>query len=199
VSVTTSPTTVEHSLKRAELLLARARLELAAGVDHDQAAAMLARVLGSYSPFATEHGRLLVAALRARSRAEQQTGPRPVEERAVRELLRRGEPPWPTAVAAWLDQQQQRARALAAKAARLRPVAERDATAAVAAVVDAWKAAGRAPSPATVGHQLGWPLDDTWAILRLLITDGWLALEHRRLVPGPKARSPAGPNATPAG
>jgi hypothetical protein len=84
VTVPTATTGTMSNLQRAELLLTRAALDLAAGVDHDQAVAVLARVLRRYDPFTHPHGRLLVAACHARSPADKQAGSRPAEEKAVR-------------------------------------------------------------------------------------------------------------------
>jgi hypothetical protein len=180
-----------RSVQRAELLLRRARLQLHPDVPHDQAVAMLAQVLDRHDPFASEHGRLLVAAFRGRTRKERRAGPRPAAEQAVRDLLACGQAPTPAAVAAAVDQYQRHERGLVRKVARLAPTADRDGPSAAQAVVDHWREHGRRPSPAQLGRQLGWPSHDVWAVIHLLVEAGWLALHHGDLRPGPRARQPA--------
>lgn len=178
--------------QRAELLLARADLELAGGVDHDQAVAVLARTLARHDPFTTEHGQLLVAALRARSPTEKQAGPRPPEEKAVRALVRIGESPTPAAVATRLEHAQRHARTQAARGPRLDALAERDAAAAVEVVVAWWRRNGRPLPPVTLGRRLGWA-GDTWPVIRRLEVAGWLAVEGGGVRPGARGPYPAWP------
>jgi hypothetical protein len=77
------------------------------------------------------------------------------------------------------------------KAARLAPTADRDAAAAVQFVIDWWRTHDRPPPPTRLGKHLGWDSHDTWALVWLLVDDGWLTIERRGLRPGPKARGPA--------
>jgi hypothetical protein len=179
--------------QRAEFLLGRSGIDLAGGVDHDQAVAVLARVLRRYDPFAHPHGQLLVAALRARSPAEkEQAGPRPAEQKAVRALLRIGESPTPAAVATRLEHTQRHARTQAARGPRLDALAERDAAAAVEIVVAWWRHNGRPLPPVTLGRRLGWA-GDTWPVIRRLEVAGWLAVEDGGVRPGPRGPYPAWP------
>jgi hypothetical protein len=172
VTVPTATTGTMSNLQRAELLLTRAALDLAAGVDHDQAVAVLARVLRRYDPFTHPHGRLLVAACHARSPADKQAGSRPAEEKAVRGLLRIGESPTEAAVATRAEQTQRRARTQATRGPRLDRIAERDAAAAVEVVVGWWRRYGRPLPPVTLGRRFGWA-GDTWPVIRRLQVAGW--------------------------
>jgi hypothetical protein len=188
----TATTGILSDLQRAELLLARADLELAAGVDHDQVVAALARVLRRYDPFRSDHGRLLVAACQARSPADRQAGPRPAEQKAVRGLLRVGESPTPAAVATRVEQTQRRARTQAARGPRLDALAERDAAAAVEIVIGWWRRNGRPLPPVTLGRRFGWA-GDTWPVIRRLEIAGWLAVTDGGVRPGPRGPYPAWP------
>jgi hypothetical protein len=190
--VTTTTTATLSDLERASLLLSRSGIDLAAGVDHDQAAAMLARVLRHHDLFGTPHGRLLLAACHARTPAEKEAGPRPLDEKAVRALLRIGESPTPAAVATRVEQTQQRIRSLAARVPRLERIAERDAAAAVEAVVGWWRRYGRPPSPVALGRRFRWAAD-TWAVIHRLEAAGWLAVTDGGVRPGPRGPYPAWP------
>jgi hypothetical protein len=192
VTVPTATTGTMSNLQRAELLLTRAALDLAAGVDHDQAVAVLARVLRRYDPFTHPHGRLLVAACHARSPADKQAGSRPAEEKAVRGLLRIGESPTEAAVATRAEQTQRRARTQATRGPRLDRIAERDAAAAVEVVVGWWRRYGRPLPPVTLGRQFGWA-GDTWPVIRRLQVAGWLAVEGGGVRPGLRGPYPAWP------
>jgi hypothetical protein len=193
----TGPTGTRHrkppppdsrTIHRAEVLLRRSQLQPEAGVDSQQMAAMLARVLARHDVFASEHGRLLVAALRLRTRKERRAGPRPPAEQAVRHLLRHGQPPWPKAVAGAVERQHAHDQTRGRRAVRLAPLAVRDGPAAAREVTRCWRDHGRALTPAQLGRLLGWRARDVWALISLLVADGWLALHQRQLVPGPRAR-----------
>jgi hypothetical protein len=178
--------------RRAETLLRRANLPTLPGVAEERQVAMLARVLGCYDPFGSGHGRLLAAALRPRNRKERDAGPRPAAEYAVRQLLARGEPPWPRAVQA-AERVEQRRRehrqARCRQLVELAPTADRDGQAAAQLVADHWREHDRPPSPAELGEALGWPTPGVWALVHLLIEAGWLAGHRGRLRPGPRARA----------
>jgi hypothetical protein len=183
-----------QSIHRAEVMLRRAHLDHEPDVDVERMVAMLARLLDRHDPFASEHGRLLVAALHPRTRKERRAGPRPPPEHAVRYLLGHGEPPWPRAVQAALERHQERQQARARQLVRLDPTAARDGSAAARLVADHWREHGRQPPPAQLGKALGWRSYDVWALVHLLVDAGWLALHHGKLQPGPRARqrAPAG-------
>jgi hypothetical protein len=180
-----------RTLQRAEVLLRRAHLDHEPDVGWERMVAMLARVLDRHDPFTSEHGGLLVAALRVRTRKERRAGPRPPAEHAVRHLLGHGEPPWPRAVTAAQERQQQHDQARARQLVRLAPTATRDGPTAARLVADHWREHGRPPGPVELGKALGWPSHDRWAVIHLLVEAGWLALHHRQLQPGPRARQPA--------
>jgi hypothetical protein len=180
-----------HTLHRARLMLGRARLELRPGVDEDQAAAMLARVLHHCHPFHSQHGRLLVAALRARSRAEQRAGPRPPAERIVRALLATGQAPTPKAVAAELERAEHVARAWQARLARVAPLVERDGPCVAEIVAGHWRRQGVSPTISEVARALGWRWADAEAIIAGMAEAGWVTVgrpAYRSLRPGPRAR-----------
>ena len=201
---TTAPATSRHrkrapdgrTLRRAEVLLRRSQLQLEPEVPFEQAVAMLARVLQRNDPFASDHGRLLVAALRARSRKERRAGPRPPPEAAVRRLLAQGQAPWPAAVAAAVDRHQAYQQARGRRLVRLAPTAVRDGPRAARYVADHWRALNRAPTPNHLGKALGWDAHSTWTVIHLLVDLGWLAVDDRQLQPGPRAR---GQTPAPAG
>jgi hypothetical protein len=178
-----------HTLQRARLLLGRARLELRPGVDEDQAAALLARVLHRCDPSTSEHGRLLVAAMRARSETEKRTGPRPPAERVVRQLLAAGQAPTAKAVAAELDHAEQGTRAWQARLARVAPLVERDGPCVAEIVAGAWRRQGIGPTNTEVARALGWRWADTKAVLAGMAEAGWVTTGRgaRSLRPGPKA------------
>jgi hypothetical protein len=180
-----------QTVERAELLLRRAGVRLDPDVSWDRVVAMLARVLARHDPFASEHGRLLVAALQPRNRKERKAGPRAPAEHAIRYLLGHGEPPWPRAVAAALERHTERQQARARQLVRLAPVAARDGPTAARMVAGHWREYGRPPSPTTLGRMVGWNAHDTWATVHLLVEEGWLGLYRGQLRPGPRARQPA--------
>jgi hypothetical protein len=181
-----------RSLRRSEVLLRRAHLQLQPEVPWERMVAMLAKVLDRHDPFASEHGRLLVAALQVRSRKERRAGPRPAAEHAVRYLLARGEPPWPRAVTAATERHQERQHARGRQLVRLAPTAVRDGPAAARVVAGHWRECGRPPTPTQLGKALGWPSHDVWAVVHLLVDVGWLDLYRGQLRPGSRARQPAG-------
>jgi hypothetical protein len=185
----------ERTVHRAEVLLRRAQLQPDPDVDTERMVAMLARVLARHDPFTSEHGRLVVAALRARSKRERRAGPRPAAEHAVRYLLGAGEAPWPKAVAGAVAQQRAHDRARSRRAVRLAPLAVRDGPEAARTVAGWWRDYNRPPTPNQLGKQLGWDAHTTWAVIHQLVDLGWLALHDRQLQPGPRARgqTPAAP------
>jgi hypothetical protein len=184
----------DRNLHQARLLLGRAQLELRPGVDEAQAAAMLARVLHRHDPFASDHGRLLVAALRARSPAEKLSGPRPPVERIIRRLLAGGQTPTPKAVTTELDRAEVHARTRAAHVARVAPIVERDGACAAEVVAGHWRRRGTGPTVPEVARALNWPWRDTKAIIAGLVEAGWVTVgrpTYRSLQPGPRARQAA--------
>jgi hypothetical protein len=185
----------ERTLRRAEVLLRRSQLRHDPQVDTDRIVAMLAKVLSRHPAETSEHGRLLVAALRARSKRERRAGRRPPPEHAVRYLLAHGEAPWPKAVAGAVEQQRAHDRARSRRAVRLAPVAVRDGAEAARTVAGWWRDHNRPPTPNQLGKTLGWDAHETWAVIHQLVDLGWLALHNRQLQPGPRARgqTPAPP------
>jgi hypothetical protein len=186
-------TEADRNLHRARHLLARAQLELRPGVDEGQAASMLARVLHRHDPVASEHGRLLVAALRARPPAEKLTGPRPPVERIIRRLLANGKTPTPKAVAAELAHVEVHARAHAAHVARVAPIVERDGACAAEVAAGHWRRRGIGPTVPEVARALNWPWRDTRWVVAGMVEAGWLTTGEgtRSLRPGPRAREAA--------
>ena len=122
----TRPPAGTRSLQRAELLLRRAQLRPDPQVGWDRTVAVLAKLLDRHDPFASEHGRLLVAALSVHPHTERRAGPCHSAEQAVRQLLTHGQAPTPKAVADLLQRQQRWEQARARKAGRLTPTADRD-------------------------------------------------------------------------
>jgi hypothetical protein len=152
---------------------------------------MLARVLARHDPFASEHGRLVVAALRARSKREQRAGRRPPAEHAVRSLLGHGDAPWPKAVAGAVEAQRAHDQGRSRRAVRLAPTAVRCGPEAARTVAAHWRDHHRPPTPNQLGKTLGWDAHDTWTLVHQLVDLGWLALHQRQLHPGPRARGMA--------
>jgi hypothetical protein len=183
----------DRNLRRARQLLGRAQLELRPGVDEAQAAALLARVLHRHDPFASEHGRLLLAALRARPPAEKLAGPRPPVERIIRRLLANEQAPTPKAVTAELERAEAHARARAAHVARVAPIVQRDGGCAAEVIAGHWRRRGTGPTVPEVARALNWPWRDTRAIVAGMVEAGWLTTGEgaRSLRPGPRATEAA--------
>jgi len=184
-----------RTVKRAGLLLGRAHLQLQPGVPQEQPVAMLARVLDRHDPSTSEHGRLLIAALRAPSLTERRAGPRSRAEQVVRALLAAGQAPTPQAVAAELGRARQAAvlaaRAWQARLARVAPLVERDGPCVVKIVAGHWRRQGASPTIWDVARALRWPRADTRAILVGMVEAGWVTADRPdfcSLRPGPRAR-----------
>jgi hypothetical protein len=152
----------------------------------------LARTLASLGgPLdASEHGRLLDTALRRRSRTARRAGPRPDPERIVRRLLESGQPATAAAVAARLRDLRRHAEAEQARSLRIAPFVKTDGPAAAGCVARYRARLGHGPSWRHVGRYMRWSWSDGDAIVRALISEGWLVTGQERgsLRPGPRYR-----------
>jgi hypothetical protein len=169
----TRPAPDAARLELAAMLIGRAALP--GDVDLDQAVAALARVLAAHPP-GSPHGGLLGAALRPRSPAEKQAGPRPPAEVAVRALLRCGQTPTPRAVAAEAERRHARAVSRAARreqiAERLRPLVDQ-ATPAIAELTALHQERTELPPTCRwlaprLAARFAVPLKDGWRLIHLI-------------------------------
>jgi hypothetical protein len=150
------------------------RARLAGDVDLDQAAAALGRILAAYPP-GTPHGALLGQALRPRSPAEKQAGPRPPAEVAVRALLSHGQTPTPKAVAAEAERRHARAVSRSVRRERdmerLRPLAEEAAPVIAELAAEHERRYGHLPAcqwlAPRVAGRLGIRCGDAWSLIHL--------------------------------
>lgn len=172
-------------------LLARGDLRMRGSTAPQAAHVALSRVLASH-PLNSEHGALLVAALRKRSKAERKRGPRPDAERAVRMLLELGQVPTPRAVAGQLRNAEIRREAAAARAVRIVPMVDHFAGDIARYVGDYRRRHGTGPGWGQVrrAFRRRWRDCDADDILRALVADGWLTAtrEPGSLAPGPNAK-----------
>jgi hypothetical protein len=175
-------------LELAARLLRRGRLGPRPGVDPDQMTLALARTLETTPP-ASDHGRLLAAALTPRTREAKALGPRPPAEKALRALLRLGQTPTAAAVASVLDGLQRQQTAAAARAARAAARVQADGHRAAQAAADHWQTHGCGPTWRGLARQMGWPEQDAAATVRALAAAGLVEIgtTPRSLRP---ARSP---------
>jgi hypothetical protein len=160
-----------RTLEAAAQLLRRGRLGPRRGVTGDQMALALARVLDTTPP-ASDHGRLLNAALTPRTREAKALGPRPAAEKALRALLRLGQTPTTAAVASALDGLQRQQTAAAARTARADARVQADGPRAAQVVADHWQGHGCGPTWRQLCRLMGWPEQDAAATVRALAVAG---------------------------
>ncbi len=189
------PADPAEARRLARRLLARAGIRPRRFTSREAPAAALAKVL-VVTPPDSPHGRLLGAVLRAKP--GRPVAELPAEHRAVRELLRRGIPPTPAAVAGELANLERRRQAEADSEARVRAIVAADGPRAAALVAEVWQATGAGPTWGELGRALGWRFKgaehrrnrDRDRAVRGLAAAGWLIVGDapRSLRPGPKDR-----------